>query len=38
VVDEMKSGTSGDRALGAAFLAFLVVLVGAAVAIAVWGT
>lgn len=38
MVGEMKSGTSGDRALGAVFLAFLVVLAGATVAIAVWGT
>lgn len=38
MVDEMKSGTSGGGAMGAAFLAFLVVLVGATVAIAVWGT
>jgi hypothetical protein len=37
VVREKQSGSADSGALGAAFLVFLLVLVGAAVAIAAWG-
>jgi hypothetical protein len=37
VVREKRSDSADGGALGAAFLVFLLVLVGAAIALAVWG-
>lgn len=37
-MNEIKSDVSSSRALGVLFLVFLVMLVGVAVAITIWGT